>query len=261
MLNNALTAISSRAQLYRVYAAIVVLSLVTAILSPAWPVMGQGTDEGVPAKPIGLTGTVSSGAVSLSWDDPGDASITGYQVLRRNPAVDEAGELATIIDDTGAADTSYTDTKVSGDTGYFYRVRARNSAGLSPKSGFFRADVPAPDPDGTRSGAIDLGDITDQDAKIFRRDSVDGTDDVVDYYKFTLTVVREVGLGLRKQDANGDLYLEDADGELLYSSESGGSADEWMSVNATAGTYYGIGTSWRNQHVLRYGVKPAARQK
>ena len=131
-------------------------------------------------------------------------------------------------------------------------------------SGFFRADVPAPDPDGIRSGAIDLGDITDQDGVIFRRDSVDGTDDVVAYYKFTLTVTREVGLGLRKQDANGDLYLEDAGGEVLYSSESGGSADEWILENLNAGTYYirmEAQEAESNDYGLRYGVEPATQQQ
>ena len=68
----------------------------------------------MPAKPTGLTGTVSSEAVSLSWNDPGDASITGYQVLRRNPEVDAKGVFQTIADDTGSADTSYADTTVAG---------------------------------------------------------------------------------------------------------------------------------------------------
>ena len=135
------------------------------------------------------------------------------------------GVFQTVTDDTGSADTSYVDTTVEGEARYVYRVRARNSSGLSPMSGFFRADVPASDPDGTRADAIDLGDITDQDGVIFRRDSVDGASDRVDYYRFELTVTREVGLGLRKQDANGDLFLEDGDGDEIFSSENGGSAD------------------------------------
>ena len=43
-----------------------------------------------PAKPTGLTATVSHDSVSLTWDDPGDESITGYQMLRegQSPARD-----------------------------------------------------------------------------------------------------------------------------------------------------------------------------
>ena len=253
-----------RAAGFQVRIILAVVILAAATLALAWPVSGQTPDEGAPAKPTGLTGTVSSEAVSLSWNDPGDASITGYQVLRRNPEVDAKGVFQTIADDTGSADTSYADTTVEGETRYVYRVRARNSSGLSPRSGFFRADVPASDQDGTRTQAIDLGDITDQDDKIFRRDSVDGTSDRVDYYQFELTVTREVGLGLRKQDANGDLFLEDGDGDEIFSSENGGNADEWILENLSAGTYYirvEAQESGSNQYGLRYGVKPAAAEQ
>jgi hypothetical protein len=38
-----------------------------------------------PAKPTGLTASPAShDSVTLTWDDPGDDSITGYQVLRRS---------------------------------------------------------------------------------------------------------------------------------------------------------------------------------
>ena len=117
------------------------------LLAAPWPVFGQQSDQEVPARPTGLTGTVSAEQVSLSWDDPGDSSITGYQVLRRNPAVDARGVFHTVVDDTGSSVTSYVDTTVAAETRYFYRVLARNAAGLSPRSGLFRADVPPPDPD------------------------------------------------------------------------------------------------------------------
>ena len=142
------------------------------LLAAPWPVFGQQSDQEVPARPTGLTGTVSPEQVSLSWDDPGDSSITGYQVLRRNPAVDAKGVFHTVVDDTGSSGTSYVDTTVAAETRYFYRVLARNAAGLSPKSGLFRADVPPPDPDATRPGATDLGDVTSQEGVIHRDGSV-----------------------------------------------------------------------------------------
>lgn len=42
------------------------------------------SDESLPAKPTGLTGTVTHDSVTLTWDDPEDGSITGYQILRRD---------------------------------------------------------------------------------------------------------------------------------------------------------------------------------
>ena len=89
-------------------------------------------------------------------------------MLRRNPAVDAKGVFHTVVDDTGSSGTSYVDTTVAAETKYFYRVLARNAAGLSPMSGYFRADVPPPDPDATRSGATDLGDVTSQEGVIHR---------------------------------------------------------------------------------------------
>ena len=53
----------------------------------AGPAEAQTPPSGPPAKPTGLTGTITHESVSLSWDDPGDASITGYQILRRQPAI------------------------------------------------------------------------------------------------------------------------------------------------------------------------------
>ena len=233
------------------------------LLIVPWPVSGQQSNQEVPAKPTGLTGTVSPDDVSLSWDDPGDSTITGYQVLRRNPAVDAKGVFHTVVDDTGSSGTSYVDTTVAAATRYFYRVLARNAAGLSPMSGLFRADVPPPDPDATRPGATDLGDVTSQEGMIHRDGSVNGASDGLDYFRFTLTAARTVELALRRQDANGDLYLEDGDGNELSSSENGGDANESIAESLGAGTYYvrvAARAGGNNNYRLRYGISPGPEQ-
>ena len=48
---------------------------------------GQTTDDAAPAQRTGLTSTVSPHSVSQERDDPGDDTITGYKVARRNPVV------------------------------------------------------------------------------------------------------------------------------------------------------------------------------
>ena len=98
----------------------------------------------VPSAPTGLTGTVQHDGVSLTWDDPEDDSITGYQVLRLQRGVDELGSFNVHVDDTGSADTSYTDADVQYGSQYVYRIKARNEAGLSSRSGYFNAAVPQP---------------------------------------------------------------------------------------------------------------------
>lgn len=104
----------------------------------------------VPAMPTGLSAaSVSHDSVTLSWDDPGDPSITGYQVLRRSRDGDVYGdgegaaEFEVVVDDTESADVTYTDTDVSASARYVYRVKARNAAGLSIKSPYLNAETTA----------------------------------------------------------------------------------------------------------------------
>ena len=93
--------------------------------------------EDPPAKPSGLRATsVSHDSVTLSWDDPGDSSITGYRILRRDIVNDPPGTFSTVADNTGTAATSYTDTTVAAGTRYAYRVVALNASGASPRSGY-----------------------------------------------------------------------------------------------------------------------------
>ena len=121
------------------------------MVGPVWgmnsPVDAQVPQSAPPPTPTGLTGTFTHESVSLSWDDPGDPSITGYQILRRERGVHEVGHFLVHVDATSSTATSYADTAVEAGASYVYRVKARNSSGLSERSGFFRADIPAaPDP-------------------------------------------------------------------------------------------------------------------
>ena len=95
-----------------------------------------------PAQPQGLTGTVAHDAVSLTWNDPGDATITGYQILRRDRALHGQGDFQVHVDDTGSAVAAYTDRDVSPERTYVYRIKARNAAGLSERSTIFRGNTP-----------------------------------------------------------------------------------------------------------------------
>ena len=102
----------------------------------------QGGDA--PAAPSRPTiQSVSHDSVTIAWNDPGDSTITGYQVLRRNPAIHDTGVFAVIEDDTGSSDTNYEDTTVAPETEYVYRVRARNAHGLSEESDYRTVTTPA----------------------------------------------------------------------------------------------------------------------
>ena len=102
----------------------------------------QGGD--VPAAPSRPTiESVAHNSVTITWNDPDDSTITGYQVLRHNPAIHNTGEFTVIEDDTGSADTSYEDTTVAPETTYVYRIKARNAHGLSEASPDSSATTPA----------------------------------------------------------------------------------------------------------------------
>ena len=97
-----------------------------------------------PDRPTGLTATAAHDRVALSWDDPGDPAVTGYEILRRDRAVDAVGTFHTIEDDTATAATAYTDTTVTAGGSYVYRVKALNAHGASRWSSYARADIPQP---------------------------------------------------------------------------------------------------------------------
>ena len=89
-----------------------------------------------PPAPRNLMATINpDGSVTLSWEAPGDDSITGYQILRRRPTEGER-TLLVYVADTQSAATTYTDTNVTQGVQHAYRVKAINAVGLSRQSNF-----------------------------------------------------------------------------------------------------------------------------
>ena len=96
----------------------------------------------VPDKPTGLSATESRGQVDLTWDDPGDDSITGYVILRRVRVNNTGGDFSVLVADTGSAATTYTDDRVAAGTTYTYRIKAINEHGTSERSRWYHIDIP-----------------------------------------------------------------------------------------------------------------------
>ena len=280
-------------------------AILAALLSvmPAWPAFAQDSSKKeVPARPTGLTNTATHNAVTLTWANPNDNSITHYQVLRREPAIHASGYFVTINANTGSAATTYTDSTVEPETKYVFRVKAVNAAGVSKRSRFTSADTPAapppeptstptptptpeptptqtpeptptstpeptptstpPEPppppsDAARDDAIDLGDITAMEKPLFSTGDIDGGDDAVDYFHFTLSEPKEVHVGLRQQETNADLFLEAEDGEVIAGRATAGTGNEEIKQTLVAGTYYvriAAQEAGDSSYVFRYGV-------
>ena len=125
----------------------------TAHLAEEWNVapvrlMSEAADEQVtepPATPTGLAAVAMNAQVVLTWNDPGDDSITGYRILRRMRRGGNYGTWGTLVADTGSAATIYTDDSVSANARYAYRIKAINERGLSgisARSDWVRINAP-----------------------------------------------------------------------------------------------------------------------
>ena len=169
----------------------------------------------------------------------------------------DGDRIAGTRDDDGGVGRDAGLTFTATTTGTYY-IEAR---GRSNQTGDYTVRVTEwVDTDAERGGAADLGDITALAGPQFPAASLDGSSDSVDYWRFTLSEARGVGLGLRRQDANADLFLEDAEGNVLYSSTEEGTANEWISQTLLAGTYFvrvEAQEEGANEFKLRYGVSAA----
>ena len=123
----------------------ILATLLLVLAGVATPVLAQ---SGVPDRPNGLTvSSFTHNSITLTWDDPGDSGITGYQVLRRSRDDEQYGDgkgastFVAVVGDTGSSATTYTDTSVTAHSRYVYRVKARNSEGLGPRSSYVNVET------------------------------------------------------------------------------------------------------------------------
>ncbi len=85
-----------------------------------------------PAAPTGLSATAGNAQVTLSWTDPDDDSISGYQVQQRKGSA--AWGSWTDISGSDADTTNHTVTGLDNDSQYRFRIRAKSDAGNSVAS-------------------------------------------------------------------------------------------------------------------------------
>ena len=180
-----------------------------------------------PAKPTGLDATASHDSVTLTWDDPGDDSITGYVILRRIPGVDPEGHFNVLVANTGTAATTYTDDTVSAKTRYTYRIKAINGAGTSERSRWFHIDTPAaPVPD-QPTGL----EATESHGQVVLTWDDPGDDSITGY-----VILRRV----RENDTGGDFSVLVAD--------TGTAALTYTDDTVAAGTTYTYRIKAINEH-------------
>jgi hypothetical protein len=94
----------------------------------------------IPDVPTGLSATaISTTEINLSWNDV--AGETGYKLERKTGSGGTYAQIATPAQNA----TSYSDSGLTAETTYYYRIRATNSAGDSDYSSEANATTLAPE--------------------------------------------------------------------------------------------------------------------
>ena len=97
-----------------------------------------GVPVPVPAAPVNLSATPGDGEVSLSWDDPGNATITKYQY-----STDGGANFSDFDGGSSASTTAYTVTGLTNSTEYTLALRAVNPTGNGEASTVTALILPA----------------------------------------------------------------------------------------------------------------------
>ena len=221
-----------------------VAALLAALLASGSPAQAQAA---VPDAPTGLTApTVAHDSVTLSWDDPGDSSITGYQVLRRSRDGTEYGDgrgasgFVVIVGDTGSSATTYADTSVTVRTRYVYRVKARNPHGLSRWSSYANVETteaPLPSSPPLMPTGLTASSATHDSVTLTWDDPGDNT---IESYQ----VLRRSRDGTEYGDGLGNAEY------VVIVDDTGSSATTHTDPSVTPGTRYVYRVKARNPHGL-----------
>ena len=226
-------------------AAILVLAIaITALTIVAAPPAYADPDCNEPPTNLSAALNGDNSAVVVAWDAPADCTPDTYAVHRK--VLDQDERLAKIGTVNGST-TTFTDQDLVAGKTHRYRIKSNDNP---PRSAYAQVAVPQDEPEPTpeptptptpapgidyeqeRNDSVSLGDIANA-APENRDDTVD-SDDPVDYFHFSLSEERTVGVRIRKLDYDADLYVEDDDGNVIASSENGGDRRELIDVTLAA---------------------------
>ena len=85
-----------------------------------------------PARPAGLSATGGDGSVTLTWDDPSDAGITGWEYRVRAAPPAPGWGTWTAVPGSDASTVSVSFDGLDNGTEYRFKLRAVNAAGAGP---------------------------------------------------------------------------------------------------------------------------------
>ena len=104
----------------------------------ATPTATPGVTISPPAAPTGLAAAAGNGQVVLTWTNPDDATITGYE-LRHGKTGARGSTSWSAIANSDADTITHTVTGLDNDSEYSFQLRAKNSAGESTATAWVTA--------------------------------------------------------------------------------------------------------------------------
>jgi len=125
--------------------------------------------------PTELQATAGDGRVDLTWSANGDSNSTNYNVYRSTSSFSDISG-ATQVNSSLVSSTDFSDTEVTNDTQYFYRVTAVDSAGNESSLSEEVSAVPSAGSD-QLAGTIVFTSTRDGNREIYKTDG-DGSDQV-----------------------------------------------------------------------------------
>ena len=108
-------------------------------------VLGNAVPKPPPAAPSGLTATPGNGQATLSWNDPDDATIIGYEYQQKEGPDGVFGTWQA-VPGSGAATTTYTVLDLTNGIEYSFLLRSVSVVGESPDSAPVSASPSFPAP-------------------------------------------------------------------------------------------------------------------
>ena len=201
--------------------------------------------------PADLEAEEEADGIHLSWTIPEQPAwvteINYVQVTREMiwPLTAAMADIGTVEWKLGQTAYSFVDPDVVPGRTYLYQVEAYIGGVLHQTKKVkmeVEADAWADDPDSVPGGAtvLDVAQATRGVYYLNGRGIDSEQGDTVDYYKFTLTSRKVVGLGVRGQRIDLDVYLEDDDENVLMQSwpPPVDATVEWLKMTLDPGTYY-----------------------
>ncbi len=154
--------------------------------------------------------------VSLDWTAPVEITPTGYQILRREEGVDQAGAFRILVANTSSTSTYYEDNSVEAETTYEYQVKGIAGKSLTAPSNSVSVTTPV-EPVFDDATELDVAEAPQRKWHTYwdamEVSTVKEVSPVVPVYIFTLDSASQVSFEVKTGGWPNEYFPRDTDSE------------------------------------------------